>query len=277
MITCDTIEHMEIFNQTRLRIYKILEPAEECDLLSRLFDFFIIGLILANIVALILESVPEHDVRWDYAFARFELVSVAIFTAEYILRVWSCVENPKFQHPIRGRIRFILTPYAIVDLLAIAPFYLPFFGWDLRFVRTFRVLRLARLAKLARYMSAVQRIQAVILDKRDELAASLSFMMILLIVSSCLLYFAEHEAQPEHFGSIPESMWWAIVTLTTVGYGDVYPITVAGKLLAAVIALLGIGMVALPTSILGSGFIDANKQNPVHNQRCPHCGEQLEA
>ena len=259
----------------RLRVYQIVEPAEENDQLSKLFDITIMGLIVANIIAMITQSVPEIASRWDTAFARFELISVLIFSIEYVPRLWACVENPNYYRPIKGRMRYAISPLALIDFISIAPFFMPFFGWDLRFTRAFRLFRLARLAKLTRYTSAVARIQRVLIAKRDELLASLSFMLILIIVSSSLLYFAERYAQPEHFGSIPAAMWWAIVTLTTVGYGDIYPITTIGKVLAASIALLGVGMVALPTSILGAGFVEEMAKNTKKETVCPHCGERI--
>ncbi len=261
----------------RARIYKVIEPKSDGGRLSTAFDIFIMALILLNVLALILESVPEVGDVWASELAVFELVSVLIFTLEYGLRIWVCVEDARYASPFKGRIRYLVTPYAIIDLIAIAPFFLPFVGVDMRFVRSLRIMRLARVAKLARYTTAVGRIKKVILAKRDELVASLSFMVLLIIVSSCLLYYAEHDAQPEQFASIPATMWWSIVTLTTVGYGDIYPVTVAGKMLAAVISLLGIGMVALPTSILGAGFIEeartAQAEGPVC---CRHCGKPIE-
>lgn len=259
----------------RRRVLEIVQIAAPGDRLSRAFDLFLITLILANVVAMIAESVPEIAAQAGGFFTVFEAVSVLIFTIEYILRVWSCVERPEYRRPVVGRLRFALTPLAIIDLLAVLPFYLPFVGVDFRFVRVLRVFRLARVTKLARYNSAVASIGRVIHARRDELMASLSFMLMLIVVASSLLYFAERDAQPEHFGSIPAAMWWAVVTLTTVGYGDIFPVTAVGKMLAGSIAILGVGMVALPTSILGSGFVEevARKRASAEPKVCPHCGK----
>lgn len=261
----------------RRRVHEVVELARPGDGASRAFDLFIIVLILANVAAMVADSVPEVAARWGGPLAVFETVSVIVFTAEYGLRLWSCVERPDFERPIAGRLRFALTPLALIDLLAVLPFFLPFMGWDFRFLRMLRVFRLARVAKLARYTTAVSSIGRVIHARRDELWASLSFMLILIIIASSLLYFAERDAQPDHFGSIPDAMWWAVVTLTTVGYGDIFPVTPVGKLLAGSIAILGIGMVALPTSILGSGFVEevARKRATAEPARCPHCRKIL--
>ena len=258
----------------RRRVYEMVEVAKPGDRASWVFDVAILSLIALNVLATILESVPEIGEPWAVAFQLFERCSVAVFTIEYILRIWSCVEIPRFARG-GGRLRFALTPMVVVDLLAIAPAYLPMFGVDLRMVRTLRLFRLVRIAKMGRYTRALRVIQSVLVSRREELITSLAFMLALVVVSSSLLYMAEKDAQPEQFGSIPDAMWWAVVTLTTVGYGDIYPITVMGRVLAAFIAILGIGMVALPTSILGSGFVDALKTERAGSMTCPHCGKLI--
>lgn len=163
---------------------------------------------------------------------------------------------------------------ALVDLLAVLPFFLQFIGVDLRFVRAFRLMRLFRLAKAARYVTALHLFRAVARSKREELVLTTCVLALLLLVASSSMYFAEHGAQPEEFSSIPATMWWAVATLTTVGYGDVIPVTVFGRFLGSAVAILGIGLFALPTAILGSGFVEeiAKTKQP---QRCPHCGKEL--
>jgi len=259
----------------RKRTYKVLEVAEKGDRVSRAFDVFIIGLIALNIVALVVESVEPVRALWPPLFDVFEAVSVALFTAEYVLRVWSCTANREYAQPIAGRLRFAARPLVIVDLLAVLPFYLPFIGMDLRFVRAIRLLRLFRVAKLGRYSQAIRTLGRVLVAKRGELGVTLFVLFLLLLVASCFLYFAEHEDQPEAFASIPAAMWWGVATLTTVGYGDVYPVTVAGKLVAAVVAILGIGMFALPAGILGSGFVEEMQRRKRPITTCPHCGKGI--
>jgi voltage-gated potassium channel len=197
---------------------------------------------------------------------------------EYFARLWACTINPAHRRPIVGRIRFALRPMPMVDLIAILPFFLPFLGFDLRFVRMFRLFRLVRIAKIGRYYSSLRLIRDVLIAKKEELILSTAMLLLLLVVSSCLMYECEHYAQPEAFPDIPSTMWWSVVTLTTVGYGDVYPQTGAGKFFAAVIAILGIGMFALPTGIVGAGFVEEiaqRKESDNGERTCPHCGEEL--
>ena len=153
----------------------------------------------------------------------FEWFSVAIFTIEYLLRLWTCTIDPRFADPVTGRFRFALRPMSIIDLLAILPAYLPFLGVDLRFVRVMRLMRLARVLKLGRYSEAVVVLANVLRRRREELAVMVMVLAILLVLSSGLIYFAERDAQPDRFSRIPAALWWSVITLTTIGYGDLYP------------------------------------------------------
>ncbi|MBC8208398.1 MAG: ion transporter [Desulfobulbaceae bacterium] len=261
------------------RVYQLINPSEKGGRLGRLFDMFIILLIVLNILAVILSTMEHLHLRYKQAFDLFELFSVLIFTAEYLLRIWVCTCEERYQRSPLGRLRFMFTPMALIDLLAILPFYLPFFiTADMRVLRALRLFRLFRVFKLARYTESLRHIRAVFVDKRGELGVVLMVVSTMLILSSSLMYLAENEAQPEVFSSIPAAMWWSVVTLTTVGYGDLYPITPFGKLLAAIIALLGVGIVALPAGIIASGFIredmeESNAENKKHT--CPHCGQDF--
>jgi len=259
------------------RVHAILDPAGGEGAASRVFGIFIVTLISLNIVALALETVKSVRDLCPGFFLAFEVVSVLIFTAEYLLRLWSCTAMREYSSPIGGRLRFAVSPLALIDLLAVLPFYLPFLGIDLRFVRAVRLMRLFRVAKLGRYSQAVRTLGKVFVAKKEELGVTLSVLLILLLISSCLMYIAEHDAQPEAFSSIPAAMWWSVTTLTTVGYGDIYPVTIWGKALAAVVAILGIGVFALPTGIIGAGFVEemqARKKRP-SVRTCPHCGGHL--
>jgi voltage-gated potassium channel len=258
----------------RKRVREIVDVAKPGDSLSKAFDIFIVTLIGLNVVALILESVKNIHAFAPRLFSAFEFASVIIFSLEYVARVWSSVEIPIYQKPLSGRLRFILTPLALVDLLAILPFYLPFTGIDLRFLRIMRMMRIFRVAKLGRYSQSLQMLQRVMVAKKEQLVCSLFILLLLVIVAASMLYYAENSSQPEIFSSIPAAMWWAISTLTTVGYGDVYPVTGLGKLMASIIAVLGIGMFALPTGILGAGFVEEMGQRQKPSQ-CPHCGEEI--
>lgn len=261
------------------RIYEILEKADPDDRASRLFDVFIITLIILNVGAVVMETVGSLYAQYEAWFNGFELFTVAVFTVEYGLRLWSCTADPRYARPVTGRLRFSLTPLALFDLLAILPFWLTLMQVDARIIRLIRVLRLFRLAKLSRYSLALQTLGRVFVQRREELLVTVVLMAVLLVIASAFMYHAEHEAQPEAFSSIPAAMWWAVATLTTVGYGDIYPVTPLGKMLGAVIAVLGIGMFALPTGVLGSAFleeIESQKRARREGPRCPHCGGELD-
>lgn len=259
------------------RVHEIVSVARRGDRASEVFDWAIIGLILANIVVFVLESVPSFAEQWGSFFAIFEAVSVVVFTIEYAARVWTCTLEAKSRSPITGRLRFALTPMALIDLLAILPWYLPLLGVDLRALRALRIFRILRLAKLGRYTSALNIMGGAIRRTREELVITGAVIAVLLLLASTGIYYAEREAQPDKFGSIPESAWWAVATMTTVGYGDVYPITPTGRFFGAVVAILGIGLIALPTGILGTGFAEEARERKRGREPrvCPRCGEEL--
>lgn len=245
--------------QTPLRqfIYETLEAGRNETPLGKATDYGLMALITLNVIAVIIESVPEHGNRFAAEFAVFEVVSVIIFSVEYILRVWSAPSHPgaRFNGPIGGRLRYMLTPMALVDLLVILPFYLSFFvSVDLRILR---VVRLLRIARLTRYSSAMTLLFQVLQDEARNIAAALFILIILMVLAASAVYVAEHKVQPDVFGTIPEALWWAVITMTTIGYGDVIPITGLGRLFGGIIGIISVGMVALPAGILASGFNEA--------------------
>lgn len=241
--------------RVRRRTWQILEVARPGDRPSRIFDLAIRGLIAANVVAVVVETVPAVRAAAAGWFHAFEVASVAVFTVEYLLRVWSAPEGGRFEGAVRGRLRFAVTPLALVDLAAVLPAYLPFLGVDLRILRGVRLVRLVRILKLARYSRALRSMGAAFRRRREELVLSLSLVGLLVLVASSLMYYAEHAAQPEVFGSIPEALWWGVVTLTTLGYGDVVPVTTLGRVMGGLFALSGVLLIALPTALLGSAFV----------------------
>ena len=259
----------------RRRIHEIVEVATPGDRASRAFDIFILSLIALNIAAMILATVESVYQKSPALFRVFEIVSVAIFSVEYLLRLWSCTAAGSGAHPLLGRLRFALSFMGLTDLLAVLPFYLPFLGLDLRVLRAVRLLRIFRVVKLGRYSKAIQIFGRVFKAKKEELIASAFILFLLLLFSSCLLYFAERESQPETFGNMPDAMWWSATTLTTVGYGDVYPITPWGKFLAAAVSILGIGAFALPTGILAVGFVEEMQNRKKKPIVCPRCGKKF--
>lgn len=215
-----------------------------------------IGLILINIAAVTLETVPSIWQRFQTEFYWLDVFSVVVFTVEYILRVWASAERDGAvgKSAFERRLRYIFSPLAIVDLLAILPFYIGLFSaLDLRGLRIFRLLRML---KLVRYSPALASLSRVLYMERRALVAALIIMLGLLFTSATLAHLVEGSAQPEVFGTIPAGLWWALSTLTTVGYGDVVPVTVAGKILGSVVMVLGFAFYAVPIGIIASGFSD---------------------
>ena len=236
----------------RKRTHQILETAKSGDITSRVIDLALMGLIAASSVAVILESIKSWAIPYRSYFLAFEVFTVGVFTVEYILRLWSCVEREKTQDPLSSRLRYAVTPLAIIDLLAILPSYLSLFlGADLRILRT---LRLLRIFKFTRYSAALTLMIAVFRKEAGAFGATLFILLVILVMASTGIYMVERDAQPQAFGSIPAAMWWAVATLTTVGYGDVTPITPLGKFFGACVTITGVGMVALPSGLLASGF-----------------------
>ncbi len=238
----------------RGRTYEILNQTRDGDRPAALLAALLVVLITANVAAIVLKSEAGVDAVWHRWFDGFEVVSVALFTVEYLFRLWSAVESGhgRYRRPLVGRLRYMLTPLALVDLIAILPFYLSFLlPVDLRFMRVFRLFLIF---KLTRYQASMNLLARVLRNEAGSIAAALFVLAMLLIVAASFAYLAEHEAQPRVFASIPDAMWWAIVTMTTVGYGDMVPVTPFGKLVGGVIAVIGLGMVALPAGLLASGF-----------------------
>lgn len=215
-------------------------------------DVALIGLITLNVVAVMLESIPWLSVAHGPYFHAFDVLSVGIFTVEYVLRVWTAVEDPQFSHPLRGRLSYMATPMAVIDLLAVLPFYIhTIWPFDLR---TMRVLRLLRVLKLTRYSTAMAVLMSVLRQEAGSIGAIIFIMAVVMTFTGSLMYLFEHAAQPETFTDIPTSLWWSVVTLTTLGYGDMVPVTVWGRVLGGITAVIGVGLVALPAGVLASGF-----------------------
>jgi voltage-gated potassium channel len=260
-------------SRIKYRVYSILKVSRKPGDASWYFDVFIIVLIVGNVAAMLLESIEPLGLKYSAEFKLFEIFSVIVFSIEYILRIWTANLSPTYTAPVKGRLKYFLSPLALVDLLAILPFFLPFVGVDLRLLRILRIFRIFRVFKIARYVTALALINRVVRQKKEELVISLIFTLFLLLITSTLMYYIENEAQPENFSSIPETMWWGIATLTTVGYGDIYPITPLGQFMGGVIAIIGIGLFALPTGILASGFSEELANRKIDPNCCPTCGQ----
>ena len=245
---------------------------------NRYFLDFIYGLIILNVVSVVLYSYQEIRNNYTEILEGFEIFSVIVFTIEYLIRLWTSDLKYKVGSPTSKRFRFIISKYGIIDLLAILPFYLPFiFPFDLRVLRILRLFRLLRIFKLGRMSKSMKTISAVLKETKSELLLTLFVALILLVLSSTLMYNIENEVQPDKFENIGQALWWSVATLTTVGYGDVYPVTALGKFLSAIIALIGIGFVALPTGIISSAFIKRIQKEKIKKEqyiecKCPNCG-----
>lgn len=259
-----------------VRAWQVLEGNDPGDRLNRIVDGTLLALILLNVLASIVDTVQAVATAYGRELDGFERLSMLVFTAEYLVRVWAAPVDERYRGAVRGRLRYVVTPLALVDLLAVAPFFLPVFGMDLRIARAFRLFRVFRLAKLARYVSALRLLGEVVRSRREELLLTAFGLLVLLTAASSLMFQAEHDAQPAAFSSIPATMWWAVATVTTVGYGDVVPVTPAGRLLGSLVAVLGVAFFALPTAILGSGFVEAFARRRAP-PRCPHCGEVMQS
>jgi len=266
-----------MYSKIKHRVWEILENTKQDDKIGRIDDVFLMPLIVINIIAVIAGSIKSIEIEYKVLLDNIEFYSVIIFTLEYSLRMWSCNSDRRYSGRYFGRFLYLITPLAIIDLVAVLPFFLPLFIADLRIIRMFRLFRIFRAAKAARYVSSLALIGRVFKSKKEELIITSVILLMLLLFASSLMYYIESTAQPDKFTDIPTTMWWAVATLTTVGYGDVYPVTGMGKIIASIVAILGIGFFALPTGILGAGFIEEfqKSKKKLENYICPHCGKSI--
>ncbi len=264
------------YKNIKRRTFEIIEKSRDGDKASTFFDRFIIILICINVISIFIETFSIGKEATE-VFRWIEIVSVILFTIEYILRVWTA----SFLYPelskSRATIKYIFSFMALIDLLAILPFYFPFFiSIDLRILRALRLVRLFRLFKMNRYTNALTTVFNVIKNKASELISSIFVVFILMLISSVFMYTIESPVQPEIFKNGFSGLWWAVATFTTVGYGDIYPITTAGRILSMIMAVLGIALVAVPTGIISSGFIELNEKTCDEKHFCPYCGKKLD-
>lgn len=256
-------------------IYQLVEKGSHGKRRNKIFDYFILTLILLNVIALILESIPEINNTYGRLLDAFNLFSIVIFTIEYLLRLYIADLTHPSTSRFRSVLKFIFSVYGLIDLLAILPFYLPMFiKMDLRFLRTLRLTRFLRILKVNRYNNSLNLIGTVIKEKKSELIVTGFVTILMLLLASFMMYYIEGDVQPDKFPNILASFWWAVATLTTVGYGDVYPITGLGKLISGFIAIMGIGLVALPTGLISAGFMNKIEEKK-DKDTCPHCGKNI--
>ena len=263
---------------TKKKVHSLLHPEIVGEThWDRIINIFIVALIILNVTAVILETVVSIESRMREFFYYFDRVSVFIFTIEYILRVWSCNHEPRYKHRIYGRLRYMLSPAALIDLLAILPFYVHIFvGLDLRTLRVLRLVRFFRLFRLTAYTRATRMVVNVFKSRYYDLMLALIYASLFIVLSAIIIYFAEHNAQPDKFTSIPETIWWSVETISTLGYGDLVPVTIAGKFFTIMIMFGGIAILAFPSGIITAGFIEEiNKIKRRHSIKCPHCGHEF--
>ncbi len=236
----------------RRRAYQVMQEDRADDAAARVFEIALSSLIVANVLAVALQTVPEVERDFAMPLAVFEVISVAIFTIEYLLRIWVAVEDPRYRHPLFGRLRYLLSAPALIDFVAIVPSVLSLGRLDLRFIRALRLVRLARVAKLGRYSDSLQVLLDVLSAKRGELISALAMLGLVLFVAASSMYVVEHSAQPELYSSIPTAMWLTVATFG--GNVEAPPVTLLGKIIAGLITVISAGLFALPAGILAAGF-----------------------
>ena len=263
----------------KTRIFELVQKGSHGQKSNLIFDYSILTLIILSVITIVLESFPEINKEFGEQLRVFNIFTIIIFTIEYLLRLYVSDLTHPSDSKVKSALKFIFSGYGLIDLIAILPFYIPMLiKVDLRFLRILRLTRVLRILKVNRYNNSLILIGTVIKEKRSELAVTGFVTLLLLIFASFIMYYVEGSAQPDAFPNILSALWWAVATLTTVGYGDIYPVTALGKILSGFIALLGIGLVALPTGLISAGFISKleTKKSDNEEKRCPHCGELIE-
>ena len=273
-----TVEaHLKLIERVRLRIFNTIRDDDENDMPSNIFDTVIVSFIVLNVLIIILDTFDNIRPHIEFLYAYIEKISIVLFTVEYILRLWTSKYVYSHLPPKQATIKYFFSLKALIDLIALVPYYLLFTRVNLQMLRLFRLVRILNILKLNRYSRAIATIGRVLKSKITQLLSSLFIVILLIVFSSVLMYYVEHDAQPGVFDNAFSGVWWAIATLTTVGYGDIYPITILGKIIGTFIAMLGIGLVAVPTGIISAGFIEQiDRLKGVNSGKyCPHCGKKL--
>lgn len=253
----------------RAQLFAILHAPHPRNLLARLANYFLAALIVSNAVAVAVQTLPGLPPALHKALRVFEALSTALFIVEYLGRLWTCVEQPQLARPLLGRLRWMLQPLALLDLLAIVTYWSP---WDMRFLRVVRLVRLLKILHLHEFDAALERLWVSLARRKELLLVSVALMATFVYLASSLLYQIEHERQPEVFSSVPATFWWACVTFNTIGYGDMVPLTPLGRLFAGLASIFGVGIFALPTAIVIAAIIESSA--PGTPYRCDACGHR---
>lgn len=235
----------------RQKVYRLFDAKRDW------FDYIVVGVVAVNLLFMILETVASLKVTYGFLFDFVEVGTVILFTLEYLLEIWSVVENPKYAHPVWGRLKWATTFMGLVDLCSFLFFWLRFVGLAWSSLQLFSALRVI---KVAQYMDSFQTIGKVLRNKRNELLGGMSIVLFVLVLFSVLVYNLEHATQPDKFDNLPDTLYWGVITMTSVGYGDMSPVTSAGKLFGAALAVLGVMSFAIPVGIIAGGFMDLEKE-----------------
>lgn len=269
----------------RHAVFNVIRDDDVNHLSGTVFDSIIIVFIFVTVAFVVLDTF-QMPAWFAPVYKVVETISITVFTLEYILRIWTIPLAYPMLSPARARLKYIFSPMAMVDLLSVLPFFLPLFlPVDLSILQAARIIRLLRIFKIKRYTNALDGIAYVFKKRGSQLFSSVLIIFLLMLIASVLMFEIEHTVQPDKFDNALSAFWWAVATVTTVGYGDMYPITPMGRLLGSVIALLGIGLVAIPTGIISAGFVQVSNAKKKPNVAppnldekcyCPYCGHRLD-
>lgn len=262
--------HTSTHRRLRAQVFAVLHEPDPGNRLAKWLNWLLAALIVGNAIAITLETVPGINQSFARTLHAFEAVSTGIFIVEYLARVWTCVEQQRLRHPLWGRLRFMMQPLALLDLIAIVTWWTP---WDLRFVRVVRLVRLLKVFHLYEFEAALERLSVSLERRKELLLVAVVLMAVFVYLASSLLYQIEHARQPQVFSSIPATFWWAMVTFNTIGYGDMVPLTPFGRLFAGLVSVFGIGVFALPTAIVIAAIIESSATGtPYVCEICAHRG-----
>lgn len=254
----------------RQKLFHILHKPSPSNAWARYVNYLLAALIVSNALFVAIETLPNINPAFRPYFYGFEVLSTSIFALEYLARLWVCVEQGRYADPVMGRIRYAMSPLPILDLLVIITFWTTI---DLRFLRVARMVRLLKVLNMAHFEQSLERVAAALNRRKELLIVAVVMMVLCIYASAAILYQVEHSAQPAVFSSIPNTLWWAMTTLTTIGYGDMVPVTPLGKLCAGLVSVFGIGVFALPTAIVTAAIVEAGASDSGPNV-CQHCGKE---
>jgi len=249
------------YAQVRSRVHELLENPPGNNRAALFLQVFLALMVIINTLAVVIYTVPFIEAGYWLPLTLIMNTCLLVFAAEYLLRLWACTGAPTFSRRMGDRLRYAASFYLIIDLVSILPLFFPlFFPRDFALLRAFRLLSIFKLGRYARKSQSLALLRRVVLKKREIFTLMVFFLVFVILFSSTIMYLVEYEAQPEKFSSIPAAIWWAMMTVTTVGYGDIYPITALGQGIASLFTLMGVLLLALPSAILASGFMEERQK-----------------